>query len=36
MKIASFVLRTAAIGLAASAVACAVVAHLCASLCEED
>ncbi len=36
MKIACFVLRTAAIGLAASAVACVAVAHLCASLCEED
>ncbi len=35
MKLASFILRTAAIGLAASAIACAVVAHLCASL-DED
>lgn len=32
MKIASFILRTAAIALAASSVACLAVAHLCASL----
>ena len=32
MKIASFILRTTAIALAAASVACAVVAHLCASL----
>ncbi len=36
MKIASFILRTAAVALAASAVACAVVAHLCASLRDDD
>ena len=36
MKLASFILRTAAIGLAASAIACAVVAHLCASLRDAD
>lgn len=36
MKLASFILRTAAIGLAASAIACAVVAHLCASLQDAD
>ena len=35
MKIASFILRTAAIALAAS-VACAAVAHLCASLRDDD
>ena len=36
MKIASFILRTTAIPLAASAVACAAVAHLCASLRDDD
>ncbi len=35
MKIASFILKTAAVALAA-AVACAVVAHLCASLQDAD
>ena len=32
MKIASFILRSVAISLAAASVACAVVARLCASL----
>ena len=32
MKIASFILKVAAMGLAAAAVVCAVTAHLCASL----
>lgn len=32
MKIASFILRTTAIALAAASVTCAVVAHMCASL----
>ena len=32
MKIASFILRTVAIALAAASVACAVVSCLCASL----
>ncbi len=36
MKIASFILRTAAIALAAASVACAVVAHLCVSLQDAD
>ena len=32
MKTASFILKIAAMGLAAAAVVCAVTAHLCASL----
>ena len=36
MKIATFILRTSAIGLAAASVACLVVAHLCASLQDAD
>lgn len=36
MKIASFILRTTAVALTAAAVACAVVAHLCASLQDAD
>lgn len=36
MKIASFILRTAAVALAALSVACAVIAHLCASLQDAD
>ena len=36
MKIASFILKTAAVALAAASVACAVVAHLCASLQDAD
>ena len=32
MKIASFILRTTAIALAAASVTCAVVAYLCVSL----
>ena len=36
MKIASFILRTTAIALAAVSVACAVVAHMCSSLRDED
>ena len=32
MKIASFILRTTAVALAAASVACAAVAHLCVSL----
>ena len=32
MKIASFILRTVAVAMAATAVACAVVSCLCASL----
>ena len=36
MKIASFILKTSAVALAAASMACLVVAHLCASLCEED
>ena len=36
MKIASFILRTSAIVLAAASVACMVVAHLCASLQDAD
>lgn len=36
MKIASFILRSTAIALAAASVACAVVAHLCASLRNDD
>ena len=36
MKIASSILRTTAIALAASSVACMVVAHLCASLQDAD
>ena len=31
MKIASFILKTTAVALAAASVACAVVAHLCAA-----
>ncbi len=36
MKIATFILRTSAIGLAAASVACLVVARLCASLQDAD
>jgi len=36
MKIASFILKTTAVALAAASVACAVVAHLCASLRDAD
>lgn len=36
MNLASFILWTAAISLAASAVACAAVAHLCTSLRKND
>ena len=36
MKIASFILKTTAVALAAASVACAVVAHLCASLRSDD
>ena len=36
MKIASFILRTSAISLAAASVACLVVAHLCVSLQDDD
>ena len=36
MKIASFILRSTASALAAASVACAVVAHLCASLRSDD
>ena len=36
MKIASFILRTAAIAMAAGSVACMMVAHLCASLQDDD
>ena len=36
MKIVSFILKIAATGLAAAAVACAVIAHLCASLQDAD
>ncbi len=36
MKIASFILRTSAIALAAASVACLVVSHLCASLQDAD
>lgn len=36
MKIASFILKTAAIGLAAAAVVCAVTARLCVSLRDAD
>lgn len=36
MKLASFILRTAAIALAAGSVACAVIGRLCASLVDAD
>ena len=36
MKIASFILRTTAIALAAASVACAIVACLCASLRDDE
>ena len=36
MKIASFILKIAAMGLTAAAVVCAVTAHLCASLRDAD
>ena len=35
MKIASFILRITAAGLVAASVACALAAHLCASLQDE-
>ena len=36
MKIASFILRTVAIALAAAAAACAIVSSLCVSLWNEE
>ena len=36
MKISSFILRTAAISMAAASVACMMVAHLCAALQDAD
>lgn len=36
MKIASFILRIAAVSMAAASVACMMVAHLCASLQDAD
>ena len=36
MKIASFILRTSAIALAAASVACLVISHLCVSLQDAD
>lgn len=36
MKVASFILRSTAIGMAAASVACMMIAHLCASLEDAD
>ena len=36
MKVASFILRSTAIGMAAASVACMMIAHLCASLGDAD